>query len=434
MSQNDPFAQGSDRTLMVPSPGARSGAARAAPQSFDLPGGGPLFGEATEPSTGLNPLLAAANPLLSAVPQMRATLHHADPQSLRDTLARDVKEFERRAQGEGIPQPKIVAARYALCTLLDEAAAGTPWGGSGIWARNSLLVMFHNETWGGEKFFQLLAKLAENPSANLDLLQLMYACLALGFEGRYRVMDNGKAQLEAVRERLADIIKRQQGEYERDLAPHWRVATAKRRPLLFIVPVWVTVSVFALLMVGAYIGLDRLLNAASDPVFSGIQGIRVATAAPPPPKPAPRPRLAPFLAKEISQGLVSVRDDEGRSTVTIRGDSLFPPGSASIAPEYDPLIARIGEALNGVPGKVLVTGHTDNVPIRTARFPSNWHLSEERARSVAQQLAAVVPAARLTAEGRADGEPIASNDTPADRARNRRVEITLIPDRPATGK
>jgi type VI secretion system protein ImpK len=169
-------------------------------------------------------------------------------------------------------------------------------------------------------------------------------------------------------------------------------------------------------------------------VFSGIQAIRVATAAPPPPKPAPRPRLAPFLATEISQGLVGVRDDEGRSTVTLRGDRLFAPGSASIAPEFEPLIARIGEALNGVPGKVLVTGHTDNQPIRTARFPSNWHLSEERARSVAQQLAAVVPAARLSAEGRADGEPIASNDTPADRARNRRVEITLIPDRSAAGK
>ena len=87
---------------------------------------------------------------------------------------------------------------------------------------------------------------------------------------------------------------------------------------------------------------------------------------------------------------------------------------------------RIAEALSNVPGSVLVTGHTDNQAIRSARFPSNFHLSEERARSVAQLLAAnKVDAARLSTAGRADSEPVAGNDTPANRAKNRRVEITL---------
>ncbi|MBC7944272.1 MAG: OmpA family protein, partial [Burkholderiales bacterium] len=79
-----------------------------------------------------------------------------------------------------------------------------------------------------------------------------------------------------------------------------------------------------------------------------------------------------------------------------------------------------------VPGQVQVTGHTDNVPIRTARFPSNWHLSQERARSVMQLLAAQgVAGRRLSAEGRADAEAIVANDSAANRARNRRVEIRL---------
>jgi type VI secretion system protein ImpK len=81
---------------------------------------------------------------------------------------------------------------------------------------------------------------------------------------------------------------------------------------------------------------------------------------------------------------------------------------------------------------VLVTGHSDNQPIRTARFPSNWHLSEERARTVSELLASQgVAAKRLRAEGRADAEPVAPNDSPASRALNRRVEITLFVDRPA---
>ncbi len=92
--------------------------------------------------------------------------------------------------------------------------------------------------------------------------------------------------------------------------------------------------------------------------------------------------------------------------------------------------AAKAEALAQVPGKVLVTGHTDNQPIRTVRFPSNWHLSDERANAVRAILVSRnVAAERINAEGRADGEPVVVNDTPANRARNRRVEITLMASR-----
>jgi type VI secretion system protein ImpK len=428
--QDDPFANApSDRTIMVPSPGSRGREPRAA-ASRGAPSAAQMLGERV--TSGLNPLLALANPLLAMVPQIHATLQHPDPQALRDSLARDIKEFEQRARAAGIPNETIIAARYALCTLLDEAASSTPWGGSGIWAKNSLLITFHNETSGGEKFFQLLSKLAENPKANLDLLELLDVCLALGFEGRYRLVDNGRSQLEAIRERLAQMIRKERGEYERDLAPHWRGAGGKRNRALYMVPLWVTAAVCGVILLGAYATFSYLLNSASDPVFAKIRAIQVATAAPkPPPAPAPKPRLAPFLAQEIAQGLVAVRDEGTRSVVVIRGDELFPPGSASILPAYEPLVLRIADALNAVPGQVLVSGHTDAQPIRTARFPSNWHLSEERARSVAQLLAErVKPPERLRAEGRAETEPVAGNDTPAERARNRRVEITLIPTRP----
>ena len=204
-----------------------------------------------------------------------------------------------------------------------------------------------------------------------------------------------------------------------------------------MIPIWAVAAFCGLLLLGVYLGFRYLLNTASDPVFAKIQGIRVAVAAPkpPPPTPVPRappPRLSPFLANEIANGLVAVKDEDASSVVTIRGDGLFAPGSASISPEFEPLMARIADALNSVPGPVLITGHTDNPPIRSVRFPSNWHLSQERARSVAQLLAAkVAPPTRLTAEGRADTEPIASNDTPEGRARNRRVEVTLFRPRAA---
>ena len=90
------------------------------------------------------------------------------------------------------------------------------------------------------------------------------------------------------------------------------------------------------------------------------------------------------------------------------------------------MILRVAEALDRVPGAILVTGHTDDVPIRTARFPSNWELSTSRAVSVVKLMAGkLTEPARLRAEGLADSAPIVPNDSAANRARNRRVTIIL---------
>jgi type VI secretion system protein ImpK len=430
---DDPFAQPpSDRTLIMPSPGAR-GLPRSQSSAAEIAGAStersPRPSESATSVSGINPLVAAANPLLDIVPQLRSTPQHADPSGLRDYLAQNIKTFEARAKAAGVAPEKVIAGRYALCTLLDETAASTPWGGSGIWAKHSLLVMFHNETSGGEKFFQLLAKVAENPGANRDLLELMYICLALGFEGRYRVIENGRAQLEALRERLAQLLRRQQGDYERDLSPRWRGAAALRAPVFTMLPLWVVFAVCGVLLLAIFVFFRLRLMDLSDPVYAQIQQLRVRATAPPPvvpPTPPPKPRLATFLAPEIEAGQVTVRDESNKSVITIRGDNLFQPGSATISTDYLPLLGRIAEALDTVPGQVRVVGHTDNQPIRTMRFPSNWHLSEERANSVMRILTEKVSVARLSAEGRADGEPVADNATPEGRARNRRVEITLF--------
>jgi type VI secretion system protein ImpK len=299
--------------------------------------------------------------------------------------------------------------------------------------------MFHNETWGGEKVFQLMARLAEKPDANRDLLELIYAALTLGFVGRYRVIDNGHAQLEAVRDRLAQILKQQRGDYPAALAQHWQVeATTQRRHIGWL-PLAAIAALTTLILVGAYLTLTLSLAERSDPVFGQIQSLRLSPPVVAPPPPPAKPRLAQFLQSDIKAGLVAVRDEVDRSVVTIRGDGLFAPASATIVPERDALMTRIADALAQVQGTVLVTGHSDNTPIRTARFPSNWHLSEERAHTVRELLVAHrVAAERIRAEGRADAEPVAPNDTPANRALNRRVEISLMingraPEAPARG-
>ena len=422
----DPFASfDSPRTFVRPTPGGwRSGGESTDTQLGAAP-------DAPPPDHGLNPLLALANRLLLLVPQLRQTRQVADVAALRSTLAQSIRNFVSAAQERGIAPERVMAARYILCTMLDEAAADTPWGGTGVWARLSLLAEFHNEAFGGEKVFQLMARLAEKPDANLDLLELIYAAMALGFEGRYRVIDNGRAQLEAVRARLAQIIRQQRGAYVPALAQHWAGQAAPQRRALSWLPLAVTAALTVLALGGIYVAFATSLADKADPVYGAIQRLRL----PPPvaavPQAAPQPRLAVFLQPDIRAGLVTVRDEVDRSVVTLRGDGLFARGSASLLPESEETMRRIADAVVRVGGSVLVTGHTDNTPIRTARFPSNWHLSEERARTVRDlMVASGVPADRVRAEGRADGEPVRPNDSESNRALNRRVEITVFTARP----
>ena len=423
---DDPFADlGADRTVIMPMPGGRVAPGRPVPAAEPraTPADQAEAADATAVASGLNPLLAAANRLLNVLPQLRASVQHPNPVALRDSLAQGVRQFEAQARAAGVSTEKVVAARYALCTLIDETVASTPVGTSGAWAQQGLLALFHGETGGGEKFFQLLARLAENPQTNQDLLELMYVCLEFGFEGRYRVIDGGQRQLEAIRQRLLMIVRKQRGEYERDLSPNWRGISAATQRRLGSIPLWVVAAVTGVLLVVVYAAFEWPLSRSSDKIAADIAALRVA--APVPPRPAAAPRLAAFLAEEIQRGLVKVDDHVDRSIVTILGDGLFKPGEATIGSDDQWLLSRIAGALKRVPGQVDVIGHSDNIPIRTFRFPSNWELSRARAESVARLIAASIGAARVRADGRGDSEPVAPNDTPQNRAKNRRVEITL---------
>jgi type VI secretion system protein ImpK len=130
----------------------------------------------------------------------------------------------------------------------------------------------------------------------------------------------------------------------------------------------------------------------------------------------------------VAQGLVTVAESAGRTTITLRGEGMFASGSAELNEDTSKLLGRIGAALATLPGRVIVIGHTDDTrPGLSARYPSNYDLSKARALSVKAVLEQRAgPPERYSAEARGDAEPVAPNDSPAGRARNRRVDVVVL--------
>lgn len=260
---------------------ASSGAPSATPASSGgtLPGvalpGAPAFGVSLPPvdkayGNTLNPLLAAAQPLIDEIAFLNQPGDEKPLDSYRQTLAGAIGRFEMACGQNSVDEDSILYARYVLCTVLDEMVNKTPWPNKGEWNRHSLLAQFHGETGGGEKFFDLLEHLLIHPASHLAVLELMFVCLNLGFEGKYHLVPRGHLQLEQVKDNLYQVIRLQRGDAETTLSPHWQAASGKRQTLVGYVPAWVILAVSGLLLLLMFSGFHYLIEEQGDAAVTRI--------------------------------------------------------------------------------------------------------------------------------------------------------------------
>ena len=441
---DDPFAEptDTDATMIRPRPGGRMpGAPPPPPQVVGAAAGGPV------PEIGANALIAAAAPLLAAIGRLGAERGRApDPDRLKRGMVEAVRAFEQRALATGRDTRTLRAARYALCATIDDVVLNTPWGSNSSWTQQGLTSLFHNEVTGGDRFFEILEQMQKDLGRHAEVVELMYLCASLGFEGRYRVMPRGTAALTEMRDSVYRTIRQRRGDFERELSPHWRGLQLGYKPLAQRVPVWMlalgTLTAACLI----YLIFNFSLAAASDIPFVELAGLppqepqavpRAAIVAPPPPAeiaaappPAPgepaKPTLREFMAPDVKAGLVQVLEDAQSITVRLLNRDMFASGSAQLNSSYLPLLDRLGAALQAERGDIVVDGYTDNQPIHTVQFPSNWTLSQARADVVGKAIAGhLADPKRLHATGKGDTEPVASNATPEGRQQNRRTDVVL---------
>ncbi len=470
MADNDPFAEpdDSERTVIRPNPGGRRTATPVAPpkpspfgqtQQAAQPRGGqdipppssygvpPSQGQRSQGGsdtqiaiTGMNQLVAIATPLFSLISRIRNRAQHMDPDKLRQAVMTEVRNFENAALKAGIDAQQVKVARYALCATLDDVVLNTPWGGQSSWALQSMVATFHRETVGGDRFYDLLARLEQDPGTNIDMLEFIYMCLSLGFEGRLRVEQGGVDKHLQIRNSLARIIRGQRGEIERDLSPRWKGVMKPYRAISMWKPVWIAITATALILAVMFGTLTWALGRDTTGAIGVLSVLDTDVTptldrpAPPPPPPPPPPQevarleqFSQFLAPEIEQSIVGVAEEGNTITISIAGTGMFESASDVLQEEFVPNIIRVAEALKEEDGRIIVVGHSDSVPLTPGRFRDNAHLSLARAEAVARMIGETIgDPSRITAEGRGDTEPIATNETAEGRAQNRRIEILLV--------
>jgi len=426
----------SERTIIRPMPGGRR--RPAAPPPVAAPPA-PSTAEAApaDVSAPGSPLAVAAAPLLQLLARLRTTAHAPDAGDLYGRATQALRNFEQQARAAGVPPEQVRPAHFALCAAIDDAVLNTPWGAASGWTRRPLVSVFHpNET---DDAFRMLARLQAEPAPKLPAIEIFYLCLSLGFMGRYRQAPRGAADLDRIRAAANTLIVGAQ-KITPELSPRWQGVAAPYRPQRAKLPVWVAYAA-ALAACGAlFVWVSTSLNAASDSQYARMLAAppgqmpridrAVAVQPPPPPPPPPEPsvldRLAAALKPDIDSGTVAIAGTPAAPIVRVATKAGFGPAAATVQPPLAAVLDRIGTALKTEPGSIDVIAYTDNQPIHTVKFPSNFQLSAARAEAARATLAhALGDPTRIRVEGRADADPVASNATPEGREQNRRLDIVL---------
>ncbi|RWP46178.1 type VI secretion system protein TssL, long form [Mesorhizobium sp.] len=390
-----------------------------------------------------NPILAAAAPLLMLFGQLRLMPVERQAEQLAEHVAEAIEKFDRTMQKAGVPEADARIAKFALCETADDLIGNLPWPKRDAWAQHSMLSQFFHVEPTGAGLYEALNKILAAPEAHYDLLELMHACLSLGFEGQYRGLAREDNNLERVRRDVYETLRYFRARADEDISPHWQSLAASIAQSSARLPPWVIAATASALLTAAFFALRVFITNEGDAIAGGLLALNPSTpvtieragvvpsAVPmtvtPPAATNQIDRIRSALAKDIARGGLAVGTQGMFIVVEINNVLLFQSGRAEVNPEFGPIAADIAAALEPEPGPIRIVGHTDNVkPRRSSAFKSNFDLSVARAKAVGAMMAPrFSKPSRITVEGKGEDEPIADNATPEGRAQNRRVDVMI---------
>jgi type VI secretion system protein ImpK len=387
-----------------------------------------------------NPVMRAARPLMVLLSNLRVSGSQQKVAPLMEAVAQSISEFERDLRAAGVPEDQTVMAKYVMCATADDIVQNIPGSDRHLWTQYSMLSRFFQTRTSGVGFFDELAKAKANPALYYNVLELMHACMSLGFEGQYRSSGGGDVTLQQIRRDVYHTLRHIKPRVGDEISPHWRGQEIAAETGSARVPFWAVGAIAAALLLGIFVLLRLLLAQPSEAFAERMLNLHpsgevvlardvyepfdVAAIAP---TSTQLQRIRAALADEIASGKVTV-DPAGQNILTrLITDVLFQSGSADLKEDVRPVLEKVAQTLDKEPKQIFVIGHSDSTPLKSkVRFKSNHDLSVQRAQSVADVFKPhLKDPARLVVEGRGPDDPIDSNKTAEGRAKNRRVDILL---------
>ncbi|MEM9502136.1 MAG: type IVB secretion system protein IcmH/DotU [Pseudomonadota bacterium] len=385
----------------------------------------------SQPRDDRNPMIAHAAPVLAMAAALQSGRWEISMQEFHRRAREAIGKFEAAIQpiySEGVRQ----RAKYAVCATIDDIAQNLPGvgGGGAQWAQRNMVVTFFRESIGGDRFWDFVQEMLQQPAKNRDLIELFHACLAAGFEGRTRALSDGYSKKQQVMANLVGALEHVRSLSSSEMVTQWKGAEAPRKPNNFWSIVGLAAAAaagfcflifllfFLVLLASGQASEERVAEVFND------EPVALTRSAPPlalPPT-STETRLREFLSDEISQGLVTVSGNRVRTTIGV----LFEPASKDLVEGREAVFNKIGQAIELEQGPVSIEGHADSDRISTIEFPNNIALSKARAETVARiTRSQLSDPSRITVTGLGDSVPIASNDTAEGKAQNRRVEFVI---------
>lgn len=221
----------------------------------------------------LNPLIDAAQPLLGLVIRLRRLDRCDDIHKLYTSVRDQITALSEEVRQLGYDGATQLAYRYALCAFIDEAVMATAWGQASLWRERSLLSYHHSETWGGEKFFTVLARMQMDPARYRDALEFKYLCLCLGFQGKYGQQHNNKETLNGIIGKLHRNLRAQRGDAPERLTDEPDNVASRRYRLARQWPLWTPWAIAGVVLVAAYLYFSVSLGSTTDQVLQSLNRI-----------------------------------------------------------------------------------------------------------------------------------------------------------------
>lgn len=202
----------------------------------------------------LNPIIDCASPMIALILRISGLGHFNDIEDLHKRCKHEIEAIELELHKLGYDRTTILTFRYCLCSVVDEVVMVSSWGMNSKWSEYSLLAIYHQETWGGEKFFIIVERLMMEPQRYLDIVEFLYLCMVLGYEGKYRPQHNGRLNLEAFMKEVHDVIRKERGHAEALSTFHNENIVSKDHLVTWQTPVTTVIIAAAVLAIVIYFG------------------------------------------------------------------------------------------------------------------------------------------------------------------------------------